>query len=197
MIRMTIEEAIRMLGPTNYAAAKKLGVSRAYVQGVRTGRYPLYAPMAQRIEAATGKSLGDALPPLEEAPGAIAFRIANLPLPNRVRGKAACWQWVKASKLRKALAEEVAACLPVPRPAALEKARVEIVRYTVSLADEDNLHASVKPLLDVLQPAGSAGRKYGLGMIESDSPASLHLIVRQEKVHRRALQRTDVVVSRA
>jgi hypothetical protein len=58
----------------------------------------------------------------------------------------------------------------------LAKARIRITRKGSVLLDEDNLHGSVKPLLDGLCKAG---------LIQGDSPKDIDLEVAQQKVSRK------------
>jgi hypothetical protein len=62
----------------------------------------------------------------------------------------------------------------------LQRARVQVKRYSAGELDPDNLAASCKHLLDVLCRA-STTHPYGLGFIEDDSPAHLELVVMQAK----------------
>ena len=63
--------------------------------------------------------------------------------------------------------------------APLQRARVTVTRHGKAM-DTDNLHASVKSLMDVLCVA-SRTHPTGLGFIVDDAPTFCELIVRQEK----------------
>ena len=63
--------------------------------------------------------------------------------------------------------------------APLPRARVTVTRHGKAM-DTDNLHASVKSLMDVLCVA-SRTHPTGLGFIVDDAPTFCELIVRQEK----------------
>lgn len=80
----------------------------------------------------------------------------------------------------------------VERP--YEKARVTVRRYSTQEPDEENLSASCKLLMDVLQPL-SKRHPCGLGIILNDSPAHLERDVRH--VHcGRGLHQTDITIER-
>lgn len=97
---------------------------------------------------------------------------------------------------RDELSAEVAALVPDdPRRRPFTYAEITIVRYSVRLPDQDGCVASVKPILDILQPR-SARHPSGLGIIVEDSPEHIRLTVRSEKVATRAEQRTLVTIER-
>lgn len=82
--------------------------------------------------------------------------------------------------VRAALAESGQALPAQP----LARARVMIERAAPGHAvDPDGLVGGCKGLLDVLQPA-TPKRRYGLGLIQDDSPRHIDLIVSQRSVPR-------------
>lgn len=119
----------------------------------------------------------------------IAFRLAApLELPNR-RGIASnrAAGTAKIRDARRNIAYEIISQLSGDRPEPPFKyAAVTIFRHSLQEPDTDNLYASAKDLLDVLQPSGEQ-RSYGLGIIENDKPSRCELKVR----HRTARYRTD------
>lgn len=116
-----------------------------------------------------------------------------LPTPNRTRGE----HWAATHKRKKRLAEEVAVALGFRRPPEpLTKARVTVWRHSVSAMDFDNNVASLKPLLDVMQPP-TVRRKYGLGLIADDGPETIDVAVHWLKSATRRDQRTVVKVEAA
>jgi hypothetical protein len=95
---------------------------------------------------------------------------------------------------KKDLAWEVLAALGRARPAQpLQRVEVTIWRHSVQAPDQDNLVASAKSLLDVLQPA-SKRHPYGVGVISGDDPARLRLAVHHVKAKHRTDQHTLVRV---
>lgn len=104
----------------------------------------------------------------------------------------------KRRKERDALAWQIRAQLPFGRPPAPPaRATVVVSSYRIKLLDDDNLAATVKSLLDVLQPFDARRRPYGLGLIAGDDREHLVLGVRQEKVAHLAEQHTRVVIEAA
>ena len=124
-----------------------------------------------------------------------SFRLAApLQLPNRIPAgktwKAAAGRKAKARQL---LALEVMALIGARPAQPLARASVQVFRHGIQAPDQDNLFASCKGLLDVLQPS-TARRKYGLGIIAGDDPAHLELAVHHIKAAHRGEQGTVVVV---
>ncbi|HET6606727.1 MAG TPA: hypothetical protein VFG62_08670 [Rhodopila sp.] len=119
----------------------------------------------------------------------IVFRLAApLPLLNVQLRQ----HWANRAAVKKDLAWEVLAVLGRARPAApIEFAQVTIWRHSIQAPDWDNLVASAKNLLDVLQPA-SERHPYGLGVIASDDQAHLKLAVHHVKAKTRTEQCTLV-----
>jgi hypothetical protein len=79
--------------------------------------------------------------------------------------------WSTKGKKLKELAWEIHAAVPPrirPRTP-LENIEVEIDRYATNEPDEENLKASAKWLLDVMQPMHPSARPYGLGIIREDA----------------------------
>ena len=58
----------------------------------------------------------------------------------------------------------------------IDHLEVEIDRHCTIEPDEENLKASGKCLLDVLQPMHPVRRPYGLGIILEDAPSCLHAL---------------------
>jgi hypothetical protein len=73
---------------------------------------------------------------------------------------------------------------------------VDVVSHRVKAGemDWDNVHAGLKPLLDVLQPA-TEKRKYGLGLIASDRIADLERPTITVYPAKRADERTTITIS--
>ena len=126
----------------------------------------------------------------------IVFRLpAPLRLPNRkgiARTRAA--GAAQEKEARELLAWEIASMLAGQRPAEpLKYVQVSVFRHSLQEPDTDNLYASCKGLLDVLQPSGKR-RTYGLGIIENDKPSRCLLKVRHIPVRYRTDQCTHVVI---
>ncbi len=118
---------------------------------------------------------------------------APLKLPNRER-LGSRWQVAAAVRhdARNALSLEVMALIG-PRGEPLRYAEVLVWRHGVQAPDRDNLYASLKGLLDVLQPS-TKRRSYGLGLIESDGHSQCFAQILHVQAKRRADQCTRVVV---
>lgn len=86
--------------------------------------------------------------------------------------------WATKAKRVKALAWEIHAAVPLKlRPRTpFQGIEVEIDRHCTIEPDEENLKASGKWLLDVLQPMHPVRRPYGLGIILEDAPSCLHAL---------------------
>jgi hypothetical protein len=100
--------------------------------------------------------------------------------------------WAVRRKEREKLAWLVAWALPAHlRPAQpINTARIVITRYSTQAPDTDGLYASVKGLLDILQPL-SKRHPLGMGVIFNDSPQHLFLTVKH--AHSKEA-RTDVEI---
>lgn len=126
----------------------------------------------------------------------ITFRLAApLILPNR-KGIAYNRQAAagKVAAARVSMAREVMAVLGGPRPAVpFEYSSVQVFRHSLQEPDRDNLYASVKDLLDVLQPSHER-RTFGLGIISNDKPSRCLLTVRHIQARYRSDQCTIVVI---
>lgn len=124
-------------------------------------------------------------------PAPIVFTLpCLLPLPNRTRGE----HWTATRDRKPQLAREVWAALNGRRPAEpLARSRVTVWRHGIVEPDFDNLAASLKSLLDVLQPV-TERRTYGLGLIADDAPSACDIRPRWIKAGRRVDQRTVVEV---
>lgn len=127
---------------------------------------------------------------------ALTFTLRNaLELPNR-RGLASTRRRAAAlvAERRRTLAWEVASLLAGQRPEApLPFVKVTVFRHSRGEPDEDNLHAAVKDLLDVLQPAGPQ-RTFGLGLIENDGRKHCFLRVLHVPARSRPEQMTRVTI---
>lgn len=127
------------------------------------------------------------------APDRVAFSIPHLlPLPNATNGK----HWAAGHAYRKRLLPMVAAyahlwagCVP------MERARITIVRHSTGEPDEDNLRASVKPLIDLLLVL-SKTHPHSLGLVVDDTRWRVEQVVASVRVSKRAEQRTEVIVER-
>lgn len=98
-------------------------------------------------------------------------------------------------KERERMAWEIASLLTGSRPVRpIKFVRVQVFRHSVGEPDTDNLYASCKPLLDVLQPATDR-RTYGLGVIENDKPSRCELRAHDVKAPRRNEQFTRVIIT--
>lgn len=126
----------------------------------------------------------------------LTFRLpAPLQLPNR-KGLAHSRRAAagKIAAARNYLAWEVTIALGGPRPPVpFRFSAVEIYRHSIQAPDVDNLYASAKDLLDVLQPS-TARRTFGLGIIENDKPSRCAIKVRHVQARARTDQHTLVVI---
>lgn len=83
----------------------------------------------------------------------------------------------KYRKLVISIAEEIwVATRGMMPPEPYQDAAVRVERHSSREPDIDNLYASVKPVLDALQPL-SKRHPYGLGIIVDDSPRHISLDV--------------------
>lgn len=122
----------------------------------------------------------------------ISLRLGLLASPNRTHSR----HWAVAAKRRKALAWEVWAALQgQSRPESpIRLAYVRIARCSSGRLDIDNLYASAKPLLDVLQPL-TPRRPLGLGIIAGDRDDQLCLTVANATIPRSEKPHTLVWIS--
>lgn len=98
-------------------------------------------------------------------------------------------------KERAFLSQEIWALLGGRLPKeAFSYAQVKVFRHSLQEPDTDNLYASCKALLDVLQPVAK-NRVYGLGIIENDKPSRCDLIVRHVRARKKDDQCTRVVIT--
>jgi len=112
-----------------------------------------------------------------------------LMLPNRKK----TIHWGKQSQLIHALSQEVAQVIGHGPPQPMPKAHVRVFRYGIQEPDHDNLTASLKWLLDVLQPRSNR-HPYGLGIIAGDDPEHLTSEIHHIQVKARAEQKTAVMI---
>lgn len=113
-----------------------------------------------------------------------------LPLPNQRRGV----HWSVLYRERKRIADEMRLnALRVLSKDPFPRARVTVWRHSLHEPDTDNLYASCKHALDILQPC-TPKRAYGLGMIENDKPSCCDLRAFWIKTARRTDQRTVIEV---
>lgn len=131
--------------------------------------------------------------PTRPAPLLIEFSIpAALKLPNETNSQ----HWIKSYAYRKRLVPMVAeAVKPWAGHAPMERARVEITRFSVGVGDQDNITASVKPLLDLLL-LRSRTHPHSFGLLVDDSPGHIDLVVVGAKAERRSDQKTAVRIER-
>jgi hypothetical protein len=78
-------------------------------------------------------------------------------------------------------------------PAPFKFARVTVMQRRLQLLDVDAIAASLKGMIDLLQPA-SKRHPMGLGIITGDDPAHCELIARQTRAAHRPDQRTIIVI---
>ncbi|HQT39616.1 MAG TPA: hypothetical protein PK231_09330 [Acidocella sp.] len=118
-----------------------------------------------------------------------------LELPNRVPlGANFHAAASRRKRLRRELAREIWVLLGCRLPKLpMARARVNVQRVGIQAPDQDNLHASVKALLDVLQPVAK-NRAYGLGIIAGDDPTRLELNVVHVQADHLADQCTFVTI---
>jgi hypothetical protein len=120
----------------------------------------------------------------------IVFRLSRpLLLPNRKKNL----HWSEISKIIHQLSDEAAQAILRPPTDPLIFASVSVLRYGLKEPDRDNLEASLKMLLDILQPR-SKRHPYGLGIISGDDPAHLNSEIHHIQVHAFAEQQTIVRV---
>lgn len=110
-------------------------------------------------------------------------------LPNRKKGL----HWGAQSILINALSQEVSQALGQGPLQPLTRSHIRVSRYGIQEPDTDNLTASLKWLLDVLQPR-SKRHPYGLGIIAGDDPAHLTHEIFHVQVRARVEQKTDVTI---
>lgn len=102
--------------------------------------------------------------------------------------------WRERGRYAKALSAEIAKAHPgIPEP--MQKARVEITRYSVKEPDTDGLVGGAKALIDTLL-VRSEQHPHGLAFLVDDSPAHLVLQVRHEKAANLKSQGTTVRIER-
>ena len=77
--------------------------------------------------------------------------------------------WAKKRTEKSQMAWEIRCQLAWLPSSPIHRAEVTVWRHSVRAPDQDNLEASVKPLLDVLQPASHL-HPFGLGIIAGDDP---------------------------
>jgi hypothetical protein len=118
----------------------------------------------------------------------IVFRLSKpLLLPNRKKHL----HWSEISAAIHLLSDEVSRGIENAPPEPLKMAAVTVLRYSLKEPDQDNLEASLKQLLDVLQPR-SKRHPYGLGIITDDNHAHLESEIHHVQVKARAEQQTLV-----
>lgn len=84
--------------------------------------------------------------------------------------------WSKKRAEKNNIAWEIRAQIQKLPAQPIEKSSVTVWRHSVQIPDQDNLQASVKSLLDVLQP-NSKKHPFGLGIIAGDDPAHCKILV--------------------
>lgn len=75
----------------------------------------------------------------------------------------------------------------------LKRAEVSICQYRHRLLDPDNLYGSCKILLDCMTPP-NLRKRYGLGIIASDSAYNLNLSVGQIRIQKTYPQKTEIEI---
>lgn len=132
------------------------------------------------------RQVRQAEPPAQ--PREYVFRLKHpLLLPNRKKNL----HWGTVSQLIHELSQEVAQVIGQGPAEPLSKAHITVFRHGIQEPDKDNLTASLKWLLDVLQPR-SKKHPYGLGIIAGDDPAHLTHEIFHIQCKTRAEQRTVV-----
>lgn len=131
--------------------------------------------------------------PVKPSPLLIEFSIpVALKLPNQANGR----HWTASYAYRKRLLPMVAGAVkPWAGHLPMERARVEITRFSVGVGDQDNVTASVKPLLDLLL-VRSATHPHSFGLLVDDGPDHITLTVIGAKVAHRSEQKTAVRIER-
>lgn len=114
-------------------------------------------------------------------PGTLMFEIPMelSPLTNGSNGLDRM-HWRNKKKLKERLACLLRSQAPLDVALPFAKAKVEVIRYSSSEPDRDNMHGALKPLLDAMQVA-SKRHPYGAYIIENDSSEHIELVVRWEK----------------
>jgi hypothetical protein len=120
----------------------------------------------------------------------IVFRLSRpLLLPNRKKNL----HWTDISRIIHDLSDEAARAISNAPAETIAFASVGVLRYGLKEPDDDNLRASLKMLLDILQPR-SKRHPYGLGIIADDDPEHLTSEIHHIQVHSFAEQQTIVRV---
>jgi hypothetical protein len=122
----------------------------------------------------------------------IAFTIPGLtPSPNRMLRM----HWSARRRYLHALAWEIRAAMIGPLPEKpLARARVTVWRHSIQPLDVDALAASVKPILDLLQPQGRR-HPYGMGFLLDDRADCCALTVHWVRARTRPEQRMVVEIA--
>lgn len=126
----------------------------------------------------------------------ISFHLAApLQLPNRKLNLRWQAKGAMTRKARELLAWEIRAAMVGQIPAEPFKfASVRVYRHCVGEGpDIDNLYASAKDILDVLQPP-TARRTFGLGIISDDKPSRCDFVIHHVRARHRPEQCTRVVI---
>lgn len=104
--------------------------------------------------------------------------------------------WATRKRLHRGLSGEVLIALRALNQAPAQpiaRCSIRIERHSPRSPDPDNLVASVKPLLDVLQP-GSARHKYGLGVILGDDAGTIRELAVMHVKAPPGTERTRIVI---
>lgn len=102
-----------------------------------------------------------------------------VPMPNGPKGLARMHYQAKR-RLKEKLANVLAPQVPTASGTPFLYAKVEMIRYSSGSADKDNLYASAKFLLDVLQ-VNSKRHPHGIYVLENDDTEHIELSARFEK----------------
>lgn len=112
---------------------------------------------------------------------------APLLLPNRKKSL----HWAVQSQLIHALSQEVAQAIKQDVSEPMKRAHIRVWRHGIREPDPDNLEASLKWLLDVLQPR-SQRHPYGLGIIAGDDSEHCAYEIFHVQTKTRVEQKTKV-----
>lgn len=131
-----------------------------------------------------------AMPPI---PDRIQFALpVLLKLPNRTLGQ----PWQAAYAQRKKLAPMVdEATREWQGRVPMERARVTVTRYSLGVADDDNVAASIKPLVDLLLVRNKT-HPSSVGLVVDDSPDHMDIRWGVVRVATRVEQRTEVLIEK-
>ena len=126
-----------------------------------------------------------------EPPRFVQFTLAK---PVKLLNETLRMHWSARRRYAKALSAEIAKAQPgILYP--MQRASVEVVRYSVQEPDFDGLVGGCKGLIDCLL-VRSDRHPHGLGFIVDDSPEHLEFTARHERAATRKEQGTTVTIRR-